>query len=251
MLKLERVPHNTQVNVAVRDKKHLFTGTFLKALSLAAGLHLLIFVLFHVSPIKIRWNNTSFTPIMVESDLTLPNDGLVIASANLNPKPRTSLLEPKPSLPILRDAPAYQAAGQMEFISEKNLLNNPFTGIEKEIYQPAFSPAQQSSPTQPLTVVIAGNLASKQLLGSGISQQIASSLPGLLKQRESTRAIYSVLVDGRTGRIIWIEQLQKTNHGKLERISETILENLQFAPDEKSFVTAGEIELHFKGKRHD
>lgn len=250
MLKLERVSHDNQISVGLRDKKQLFTRSLVTALSIAVGLHLLLLVLFNVSPIKIRWGNSSFLPVMVEADVSSPNDSLVLASINHNLQPRTNLLEPKPSLPAFPASPTFLPSRQMEFISEKVHTANPFSQIEKAIYQPTFPPSRQQSVSKPIQLVISGPLATKTILKNPVDQVVLPALTSSVKQNardkmDHLRVIYSVQVDEQTGRIFWTEQKQKTDIPQLDLLAESILKNLQFVSTPASVATSGEIELHF------
>lgn len=244
MLKLEKVARDNQINVIFRDKNHLLTRPFLTALAIALGIHLLIVIVFHISPIKIRWTNTTVIPSLVEIDpaSSRQQGSIVAASTGTGVQPRHLFLEPKPASPAIPPLPVYLPGRQIDFAQQQNILVNPFSLIEQEIYRPSFPPAAYIRPHQPILVVIAGPLSRKKILNNGLSEATLAALP-----RTSTpqRAVYSVLVDEQTGHIFWMEQKQKIDSKTLERIADKILKDLEFSKEHGTFVTSGEIELHF------
>lgn len=252
MLKLERVSHDSQIAIFVRDKEHLFNRSFLLALSAAVGFHALIFLLFHISPIKIRWNSTTASPAIVEADLSPGINSMVTASADTALRQRSNLLEPKPPMPILQNTPAFSTVRQMEYVKEKNYSINPFAQIEKEVYQPSFSSSvRQKAPLPPVSLVISGPLATRPIVNDGINNISLPSLPSKQKDERRLRAVYAVLVEGGSGKVFWYEKKEKLSLTALETTGEHILRDLRFSPDPTSQVMAGEIELHFTLENYD
>lgn len=245
MLKLERVSHDNQISVTVRDRQQLFTRSFLIALSSALAIHLAVVILFHISPIKIRWNYPPPFPIIVEADLTFSKDSTILANANIDPKLQTSYIEPKPSLPALPTFPAFLAVHDIEYINEKKRFINPFLEIEKEIYQPSMVIPIPKIPRKTITLQISGPLAKRTVVNNNLNDRSLPSIPASLQLDKQLSTSYSVNVEEDTGRIFWYEQTQKTGCPVLDSFALSILRDLQFLIKPTNFVTSGEIEIHF------
>lgn len=240
MLKLERVSHDYQTHVIVRDKNHFLTRSLLTALAIAVGIHLCIVILFHISPIKIRWTNTSFLPVQVEAEA--PKTSFVASSIGSNQHHRNTFPLRKTNSPAIPQIPLYLPNRQIDYVNSNNNISNPFSDIEKRLYQPSFASTAPSKSLNPVSLIVTGPLASKRIINNGLADLFSSPLPQVSIEQ---RTIYSVLVNGRTGRVFWVEQKQKSEAKALERIAEKILKGLKFSEDSTSFAIPGEIELHF------
>lgn len=237
MLKLERTSHDHDVSVTFRSKEYFLTRPFLTALGVALTIHLGLFLLFQVSPLKIRWNNTYSLPIIVETDLAQNGENLVVANISPDALPDNILLTAPPSLPFLATSPLFLNNRQMEYIEETHVEVNLFEEIEKEIYLPTFSPAGSSS-LKPISILISGPLASRTIINNPVLDLETVKTPRHL--------IYSVLVDEQSGCIFWHEPLQQSDDVALEKCVTSLIYGLQFATTPSAFVTAGKIELHLR-----
>ncbi len=239
MLKLQKASSDRQISIIIRDKEYFFTHSFLIAFALAAGFHLLFLLIFHIAPFKIRWSETLFPPVQVEASF---NDaGVVIAVTP--PLPIASGLPPaRPSLPILPEQPTLLALRPMEYLKENDKPHNPFSHIERNVYQPVFAPLHKP-PLPPITLMISGPLSGKSLLADGLQDK---RLPRInYAGNPELRTIYHVLVEEHSGRIFWHEPKELTNIAALDRFAEGLLQAIVFAPGKQAFVTDGEVELHF------
>lgn len=245
MLKLERTSHDHDVSVTFRNKEHFFTRPFLTAFGVALAIHLGLILLFQISPLKIRWNNTSSLPIIVETDLARPGENLVVANISPDALPDNILLKAPPPLPFLASYPLFLHNRQIEYIEESPAGVNLFNEIEKEIYLPTFSPAGSSS-LKPISVLISGPLASRALINNPLTKDYRTNVLSELIVQIPKHLLYSVLVDEQSGRIFWHEPLQQTDNAALEKFVTSIIYGLQFAPTPSAFVTAGKIELHLR-----
>jgi hypothetical protein len=239
MLKFDKIARDRQVSVILREKDPAFTRSFAIAIGLAAGLHLLFLVIFPISPFKILLNQTVFPPVQVLAD-AVPKDAALLAQMD-SPKPIASgLPDPKPSLPAFPDFPTFLTGQHVEYIKETKDGVNPFIHIESEIYTPAFSSLEKQS-LPPLSIVISGFLSELTMIDNGLNGRTICPPSSYERQR----AIFNVLVEGRTGRIFWYEPVQLTENAATDRFVETLLREMQFSAASGIFVTAGEIEFHF------
>lgn len=242
MLKLEKGSRDSQICVTVRDKDRIFTNTFLKALSIALGIHFGLLAIFQIAPFKLRLSEKIFPPVLVEADSSNTLEGSVLANIEA-PRLKNLYLELPPPLPTLQSFPTFIAASHVEFRKEESPIANPFSDIEKEMVTPDFK-RKESRELPSISLVISGNLGNKKLEKDPLKNRV---LPAIA-QVEQTRAIFSVLVENRTGSIFWYEPKQLTGVNSLDRFAESIVKDLSFIPETKTPVVAGEVELHFNYK---
>lgn len=245
MLKLERTSHDHDVSITFRNKEHVFTRSFLTAFTVALMIHLGLILIFHISPLKIRWSNTPSLPIVIETDLA-HNENLVLANISPETLPDHFLLTAPASLPYLPSTPIYSNPRQIEYSEKSHAILDLFNEIEKEIYLPAFSPASRASYSEPISILISGPLASKTLIKNPSAQEHQINISSGLNIQRPQHLLYSVLVDEQSGRVFWHESLQKIDNPSLETFATTMIYEMQFAPTPSAFVVAGQIELHLK-----
>lgn len=243
MLKLEKTSRDHDVSVAFCSKEHFFTRPLLTALAVALGIHLGFIILFQVSPLKIRWDNTPILPSIVETELLPPGENLVMAKIDLEALPDNILTKAPPPLPFLADLPLFLPNRHIEFKGQAQALTTLFTEIEKEIYLPSFS--QAGSPSLgPLSVHISGPLANKKLINDHL-QKYPTNIFSELNTKAPQRLLYSVLVDEQSGSVFWHELVEKGVNEAMEKMGSGIIYGLEFAKMPSAFVTAGQIELYF------
>lgn len=245
MLKLERTSHDHDVSITFRNKEHVFTRSFLTAFTVALIIHLGLILIFHISPLKIRWSNTPSSPIVIETDLAHHENNLVLANISPEALPNNILLTAPASLPYLPSTPIYSTHRQIEHSEKSQAIDDLFNEIEKEIYLPTFSPASRTSYLEPISILISGPLASKTLINDPSAKEHQINISELNIQRPQL-LFYSVLVDEQSGRVFWHEPLQKIDNSSLETLATSMIYEMQFAPKPSAFVVAGQIELHLK-----
>lgn len=236
MLRLERKSYDPLVHVLFRDKESLFTRSFATAFILALAIHLGLFILFRISCLKILSGVSTLPPIHVEADIAL-KEAAAVADIESNVLSIQGIPIPFPSHPELSNHPTFLAVRPTEYIKEPDISENSFIGIEKSVYSPDPTPPI-GRPKAPIELVVSGPLASQAIVFDGLNR-LAPAIQGAL------RAVYNVLVDGRSGRVVWFEPKQTTNMPSIDRLAESILRGLLFASDAATVATAGEIELHF------
>jgi len=244
MLKLEKASLHSEINVSLRDKDYFFSRSLIFSFAIAAGLHLLFLLIFQVSPFKIRWNETTiFPPIEVEADAAFQDLALLV-EMDASPKLASGLPFYPASTPLLSMTPSFSAAQPIEYLYEQKSFDNPFVQIENNIYQPSFTPLAKTE-LPPLSLFISGPLASRDLIPEPLSNQMLKELKTIITNESEIRVIYSVMVDGSSGQIFWYEPNELSNSTPLNRLAEIILKGLQFDKEKDTFVSSGEVELHF------
>lgn len=239
MLKLERTSREGLINVTVRDKEFLFTQSFAFAFAIALAIHLGLMILFHVTPFKIGINETVLLPTNVEADPSFNES--VVAEVKPTIETISGLPFPPPSHPVVLQHPSFLNFHSIDYYTIESSTHLVFDQIEKEVYRPLFNPLAGAQ-KQPLEILISGHLAQQELLSTGMNHKEIPPLPVL--ERDKRRLIFSVMVEGRTGRIFWIEQKQQTNNSLIDRFAKAILYDMRFAINPE-LVLSGEIELHF------
>lgn len=242
MLKLKRASREGIISVIMRDKEYLFTRPFAIALTIAVAIHLTLLILFHVGPFKIGSNETVFTPTRVEADAA------TIESVVAEAKPAVHTLRGLPtvpnSIPILPHDPKFLMVRPVEYTKAESATNQAFSLIEQQIYQPEFDPLLRSQ-QKPLEIIISGVLGEHKLLGGLINQE-NQPLPKVSNPKtDSQRVIYSVMVQGQTGRIFWFEPAQLSYDTVVDKYTENIMRQMKFATDPKTIAINGTIEFHF------
>ena len=61
------------------------------------------------------------------------------------------------------------------------------------------------------------------------------------------RAVYAVQLDDKTGKLFWYEPRDNGEPKEIYKASGQILNSILFETTEDSFITTGEIEIHFHG----
>jgi hypothetical protein len=249
MLRLERVSRDCQVNVAIRDKESWWNQTVLVAFFIAISLHGISFLIFQITPFKVRIPETIYPPVVVDSDLALSNEKkeiLALTDPDSEYLSTQFFFEHVPSVPSLPGMSKSPMVRHMEYIKEASVLANPFTQLEQEIHHfdfPVFSPPQLVMPS--IVLVISGGLADKKLLVNGIDDNRAFLHKLSPKSMSSQKVIYTVQVEEQTGGIFWYSLKQTAETNSLNHLAEKILRSMQFHTQPHAFVTSGEIEIHF------
>lgn len=236
MLKLERASREGMISVIVRDKENLFTQPFTLAFCIAIAIHLSLILLFHVAPFKIGMNDTIFPPTRVEADALTKESAI----AEIEPAIQTirGLPSPPPSRPQTLHEPKFLTVRPMEYRKAESTTATAFNKIENVIYQPEFTPLVAKH-QKPLEILISGILAEQKLLSNGINDKAIPSSNEL-------RITYSVMVEGRTGKIFWFESKQHQQHfSAIDKFAESLLNDMKFAANPEMIAMSGEIELHF------
>ena len=241
MLKLERKSRDGQVKVLVRDREYPINRTLAIAFAAALGFHLLFFILFQISPFRIAGINTLFPPVHVEADV-VTKEIVSIAMLEQFPLSIPGIAFPTASHPAKQERPEYLAVRPSVYIKETHHSNNAFSALESEIYQPEIALPKRTS-KRPVELFISGLLAEKKLVSPPID---AIKLPTLPNRADAhLHVVYDLVVEGSSGRVIWFEPKHQTNIPALDVLAGNIVENLEFAPDPRTFTTTGSVELHY------
>ena len=235
MLRLEKTSKD-EIHIRVRDREPVVKNTFLKALGIAFAFHGFALLLFHVTPFKISLCDFALPPVEVAVDLKNILDGMVTADPQGELSQTRFSIEPPPSIPAMPELLNAPLMRKLEYIRATSALSNPFTEVEKDIYQPDFAAARQSA-LPPVSLIITGGIAGMGLLHDGIEYWQVPKKEG--------RIVYSVQVQQETGQIFWFEPKEMVVDPELHLEAQKILSELKFKPRRKGVIADGEIEIHF------
>lgn len=230
MLRLEK--GRQEIHVRLRDRPRHLDRAFLIALGIALTLHATAALLFYIKPFILS-NDAVLSPIVVEAELPQAEEGNITV-ALLEKSSRRYALEPiyaTLQLPQLSSHPVKQ---QVEYHHPADLLN-PFKNMETDWQKLLNGPIQQK--TSPLTIAVAGPLASRQRLDE--SERAFTTLS------QTGTVLYTVRVDAKSGQIFWYAPQTLLRQPALERAAEQLLLAMRFAPDPESFVFNGEVAIQF------
>lgn len=243
MLKLEK-NRNKDVNVTFRTRDKLFNRTFIYAMSLAVGMHLLAALIFQIHAF-LNPDAGITPPIMVHADLSNSlNDGENRILANLDENDnRLKYLSPPPqSTPDIPQLSVRVEENQIEYVKEASIFSNPFTNIEEDWEYLTASPVSNSHAIPGIKINVSGELAEIPLIEEGTRIQLPQQL-----NASPHSVIYAVQVEGKTGRVFW--QMKKTSDEKSVFLAaaEAVLNEMRFQKNENIFVCTGEVEIVFQG----
>ncbi len=236
MLHLERKGKGRPPSISLRENSRLFTPNFIKALSVALGIHLAGILIFQIHPFFIRNSPSPFPPVQVNIEMLLPNSA-IFAELQGERAPQTAIPEPHwatPDLPpltaaVLNRLPAYPKTNPFP--------EDSFTALAEWRCAPGF-PQAKAAIESSAALVISGPLAERMVA--------TPKDPKLLIDRSlfvNQAALYAVKVDDPTGKIIWHDCKTPKLKKKLRLHAEEILDEIQFVPLSSGFLVEGVVEI--------
>ena len=243
MLRLEKAIRNGEISIELRQKESFFTTNLRNALLLALAFHLSAILIFHITPFLIV-KNTILPPAVVEINFDDP-EGATLASLDPEMGPKRHLLAPKMSSPELPRIPKLMMMEQMEYFKETSLMDPLFVAIETQEGEERFfqsSLASMIPPFKAIEIHVTGALAEKMQTPPEIPLTLLDSLI-----KTSGRVLFAVQVDNRSGQVFWKQKKNGGSGVEHQQLAEKILKELKFELNPDYFVTAGEIEMTFRG----
>lgn len=255
MLKIEKASNKKDIQVRIRKKEPLFSRFFLYAFSIAFFIHFLAIVLFHVSPFAII-NEKILPPSVVEIDTgpSYEKENILVGQLDNDRGLSYLMWAPPSSTPQIPALPSGLLTRQLEYIKEDSLYDPVFSKMEREIEESYFIASQKQETFVPIKLNFSGALSSKESLSFTLGKDNDRYLDPQAVSSDLTfcKLEYMVQVENKTGKIFWYqEMLPEEGEDKYKAIAEKILREIKFIPDNKGFVTKGEIEILFtmdKGK---
>lgn len=244
MLKLEKIGKKWEINIALRRRDTFFSAPLLKAFGIALVLHVLAGVLFQVSPFRITGSQTLFPPVFVEAQLASDAENAVVAlleAEEISPRyvkePRLSTLA-MPVLPMSTTLECRPVPLSAPIVCPLDCVAKDRDLSPLDL----LSMQRKKVPTKPIEIIFSGDLADRKILASGLpsSQESIASAP--------IRLVYSVQVDDRSGTVFWYDLHGINENSALVAAAEKILKEVRFQMLKDSFVTVGEVEIHFNEK---
>lgn len=242
MLRLERSSRDKLINIFVRDKERFLSKPFMIAFSIAFGFHLFLLLIFHVSPF-IFTGDVIFPPANVVADTALSREGTV-AIIDSSSQWIKGLPQPPASSPAVGGTPAFTVTRPMAKGEDLHVDDRLFAEMEQSVYLPKFDPLKPAKPAA-FSFIISGMAAAVPIVegsplnGAGLTDLIAAV-------NEDARTVFAVMVDGRTGKVIWYEPLERSGKTKLDKFAENVLAELTFAKNSAGLAASGEIEFQIR-----
>jgi hypothetical protein len=239
MLKLEKVKKTAEISLILRPREGLFNLLFLKALSIALGLHLIAGSFFHIRHYQLIENPLVFPPVVVDADLTLSN---VDVRADLESEELFSHFyweppETKPTLPLIPVTNRYIKPDfiQKEFALSAHLMNR-LSG-EAPAFEQVWFTGPESKKTMP-SIELSGPLHQKILLDNGLNHvDVKNDLS------EDIKIVYEVRLDTFSGTLFWFKPISAIPSNALKSYLEKILNTIQFEPESIGSIVSGEIAI--------
>lgn len=237
MLRLEKIRKSDDVTVILRQKTPFFNPTLCLALLWAIGVHVFGMLFFQVAPFKINYTDSLFPPVAVETDLGLPIHGNVQAFIEDSfPIPEYLQLPLKTDISS-PEIPRYQPKRELEYYQPASLTFHSFLSIDLSYLSYAQVSLEPAAPAS-FKVHISGPLAKHQKQNSIID--IPFSFSDLRKGEYLS--VFDVLMDGKSGKIIWFQPRGKS-HPKLLQWYNTIIKEMSFEPSLPDTIISGQIEF--------
>jgi len=234
MLKIEKANrHSSEIKLEFRKKEIFFNQIFVKALSLAFALHFAAFLIFHIGPFKLV-NNGLLAPSFVETDVLEPKNEV---ATNIQNKQKISRIPYAPTIstPKLPSIPHLKGMQHLENLEDLSTLENPFLKVERDLRNNLFFSKDDREQEKPaLQIVLSGKIADKKI------EDLKKLTPPL---NETFRAIYTVNIENKTGRIFFVDSEQNLLNHPYNKLIVDFLKEIRFEKNYRGFVTSGQIEI--------
>jgi hypothetical protein len=244
MLKLEKKLYSRDCTVSVRGRPVLWNKDLLTALALTLLIHGVFFFLFDISPFRIRQDGTNFAPAVVIAEGDMDKEFSPVAALITKEGRKRDKLEPKGRLLQMPPLPDKLPSRDLDLgISTSLFQGHSFQSLENSLLFPDFPTVSATAIKPPISILIAGPLASNDLLSP------TDSFDGLALPLGEYMIRYAVQVEDRTGFIFWHSKIASSGNKEADMIAERLLERIRFRDNPSSFATSGEIEIVFRSQK--
>ncbi len=210
MLKIEK-----DSTLTIHKKDQFWTKTLAIALLFAILIHAMGLLLFKIRPISCHQCQTIFPPISVQMEAPIMTQQDIVASAQDDPLPRSQFLQKPKRLPAIP-------------VIASHTLPPPVTFGFCEHKLPFNLPKVTKKHKPIVQVRLLGGLANRKVLSSELE---------LNASQVFQTSHYTVTVDDRSGKILWIDPLDDVSR---------VLSHLHFNKKENGSISKGELEVQFQ-----
>lgn len=235
MLKLEKSSRLSGITVRLREREGFFEPRLLKALAVALFLHAGGLALFQVIPFSFT-SSFIFPPVKVQSDHPAQS---ISAVASSYPESVDEELAP-PSLSLI---PPLEIA----YLPQNSTLSpivafdpHAFRPLEERLWPAWDSPLTLELEEPRIRLSISGELAKHSLAAT---DPLLSQMQSIHKSSTPAYVTYNVQMDEATGELFWFDRVQSSGTREIDQLTEKILFNLRFTPDQSGEPVIGNI--HF------
>lgn len=233
MLRLEK-GKNREIVIRLPERKVFLNRSFLKAFSFALALHLMPLLLFQIQSF-IGTEGIVQTTVYVDVDCSDSSDcAIAVDSSEVKEVKWPVPLSGSPKMPSISFNERSSRIGDLE----RNELASLFRELEEDWDYLVAKP--QRPGMKGVFVSVSGGLSDLMLLTK--DSDLQQSMPsGLAVGKNQT--VFDVRVDGKSGKIIWFDTLQRSPDAALQLYAESILGQMQFSSDSRLFIKDGIIEI--------
>lgn len=238
MLKLERDKHTRQVCIRTNRGEKLFTNLFLTALVAAITLHAAFFLIFRIDKGHENYPHLILPPVSVHAipQQNEPTEHHSLTEYEANVLAKQSFYEPVPS-PITIPPISSQTRADFVYAQIHAKKTDLFSSLETEFLLSELYPVEITIPIPQVTIHISGPL--KELSYQEQSHPMLNTVIDLpIDEIEQARYTFSVIVDSRSGKVIWYEK----DHEAPEELEDLLLA-LNFEKSEETIITKGHVEI--------
>lgn len=242
MLRLSKARDLDTIQITVREKERALNVSLVAALGLATLFHVLALMTFRVVGPADKPCGSAPPPSSVVVDLGVGQD-LDAEGATVQ---RLLSRHPAPQEPVPHDLWAVEAEDRYDF--ENNLHGeeegSQFLQIDLIPYEANRSDMRFSHTHTPVTVGVKGVLAEHPWKTDTLGT-LSTPRP-TDKTTKSYAVSYQVLMDARTGKIFWYDNVEKQAPEGALRIATSLLQKLSFQEDSESTeIVRGTVEFQF------
>lgn len=235
MLKLEKSSRLSGITVRLREREGFFEPRLLKALALALFLHVGGLALFQVTPFSFT-SSYIFPPVKVQSDHLSHS---ISAVASSNPEWVDEELAP-PSFSLVPPLEIAYLPPESTLLPAVAFDPHAFRPLEEHLWPAWDSPLTLELEEPRIRLSISGELAKHSLAAT---DPLLNQMQSIHKTSTPVYAAYSVQMDETTGELFWVERVQSSGIREIDQLTEKILFNLRFTPDQSREQVIGNI--HF------
>jgi len=243
MLRFDYDQNKRSLSIAVARGKGTFNTALLYAFTLAISIHLLCFLLFHVTTIKFSYSDQILPPTNVSADLSIPISGAAVVLENVDSRNKHLWLEMKPSTVSAPKLLLSPANTPNEILKESGSSKQFLASLEQDIYGYPLPSLVLPTSYPGVEVGIYGSLSSIGLLNpiEGLNQPIIAHPREVSRQK----IIFHVAYDGLSGKLFWFNPVEKNLKKDIRQKSEALLKSLTFKKEVFSPVVDGQIEITY------
>lgn len=242
MLKLEKDEISREIAIRLKPRDRFLNRPFIAALAMALALHFVPFMLIKIAGIRLDFPDLLLPPIVVDADPKGIEEQNSAAEVIENTSAKRDQLEP---VPLAIEVPSFERIISLPTFSERLEVppqDNHFWEAESKALLALSEMLAPEIALAKARIVLSGPLGERKLLKALFD---SGTIRGPSSQIEEKRLLYEVLVEGKSGQVVWFSRIQELPRQDLNRKGEEILKSLIFEASAEELVIPGFIEIIF------